>query len=169
MAGRFIQPARQPGAGLAAPDVLSGKYKTGETFKKGAVLIYDANGELTVAGTAPIIDIAGIALQAAGSGPGRELSGASNVLQVTGLNQEVSFAKANLMTVFSARGKSAAGGDGVTPTQTQIGEEAGFSVDATGTWRLDLDLVDAAVIVDIDIDQKIYFFKFLQAAIAEFS
>ena len=42
--GRVFQPARNPGAGVAAPSIISGAYTTGQTFKKGAVLVQTAAG-----------------------------------------------------------------------------------------------------------------------------
>jgi len=163
---RFFQPARNPGAGASAPSVQSCAYTTGQTFKKGAVLIWAAAGTVSEAGADPIINIAGVALEPAGSRPGFNPANADQVLQVTGIGQEVSVALADSKTIFSGRLKSAAGGDPVLPTQTMVNEEYGLTT-VSGIWVIDLDEVTAKSIriVDVDIDQRIAFFVFRAAVI----
>lgn len=162
--GRIIQPARIPGSGAAAPDVLSGVYATGQTFIKGALLTYNAAGELTECAADPAA-VAGVALEKAGSKPGFDAANSPTV--VTGRVQEVSFAKANRSTVFSMRAING-GTDPVTPLQTNIDEAYGVAKTAAGEWVLDLAETTAKVfeIVDIDVDQKIFFCKFLEAALS---
>lgn len=157
--GRRFQPAIFPGT---APFVLSGKYKTAETFVDGAPLVIDANGELTECGADPAI-IDGVALEGVATKPGWDAANSPTV--VTGRVQEVSFAKADRLTVWSGRAING-GTDPVTPAQTNIDEE--YGIVKTGTdWVIDIAEVAATRIriVDIDIDQKIFFFKFLEANI----
>lgn len=163
---RFFQPARNPGHGAAAPSIQSIPYTTGQTFKKGAVLIFASTGLVSEAGADPITNIAGVALEAAGSRPGFNPANADQVLQVTGIGQEVSVALADSKTVFSGRLKSAAGGDPTLPTLTMVNEEYGLTT-VSGIWVIDLDEVTAKSIriVDVDIDQKIAFFVFRAAVI----
>lgn len=164
---RFFQPARIPGAGAAAPYGQSLIFTTGQTFKKGAVLIYVAAGTVSEGAADPVINIAGIALGAAGSKPGNEPANASQVLQVTGIQQEVSVAMADSKTVFSGRYVTVAGGDPTTPTQTLINENRGLVKTADGSWAVDGDETTALSvrIKDFDADLKIVFFTFLPSAL----
>jgi hypothetical protein len=114
--GRVFQPARVPGAGVAAPDIVSVAYTTGQTFLKGALLVFTAAGEVSECGADPAL-IAGVALEKAGSKPGYDAANSPTV--VTGRVQEVSMARANRNTVFSCRGVNG-GTDPVTPLQTHI-------------------------------------------------
>ena len=161
--GRIIQPARVPGAGVAAPDIISGYYATGQTFIKGALLVHNSSGELTECGADPAT-VAGVALEKAGSKPGYDAANSPTV--VTGRVQEVSYAKANRQTVFSMRAVNG-GTDPVTPTQTMIDEAYGVLKTGAGEWVLDQAETTAKVfeIVDIDIDNKIFFCKFLEAVL----
>jgi hypothetical protein len=65
------------------------------------------------------------------------------------------------------RGKSAAGGDPLLPAQTHINEQYGV-VKVGDDWVLDIDEVTAKVfeVVDIDIDNRIFFCKFLEAVLS---
>lgn len=165
--GRIFQPARNPGAGVAAPNILSGAYTTGQTFKKGAVLVQTAAGTLSESGADPTADIAGVALEGAGTKPGYDMANSSQILQVTGRVQEVSYAKAKAGTVFSGRGING-GTDPVIPLQTHIHEQYGVAKTAAGEWVIDLAETTAKVveIVDIDVDQKIFFFVFIESILA---
>jgi hypothetical protein len=165
--GRVFQPARNPGAGVAAPSIISGAYTTGQTFKKGAVLVQTAAGTLSEAGADPSADIAGVALEGAGTKPGYDMANSDQILQVTGRVQEVSYAKAKSGTVFSGRGING-GTDPVTPAQTNIHEQYGIAKTAAGEWVIDLAEVTtkSIEIVDIDIEQKIFFFVFIESVLA---
>lgn len=145
-----------------APSILSVVYTTGQTFKKGALLTYVAAGTVSECGADPAV-VAGVALQAAGSGPGYEM--ANSPTQVTGRVQEVSMAVADRSTVFSCRAINGAT-DPVTPLQTHIGESYGVAK-VSNDWVLDIAEVTALVctIVDVDIDNKIFFVKFREAVI----
>lgn len=158
---RIIQPARVGGTGV--PEVLSGQYTTGQTFLKGALLVYTAAGELSECGADPAL-VAGVALEKAGSKPGFDAANSPTV--ITGRVQEISFAKSNRSTIFSMRGVNG-GTDPVTPAQTNIDEQYGALKDANGIWTLDIAEVTAKVfhIVDVDIDNKIFFCKFLEAVL----
>lgn len=159
--GRKFIPARV-NAGI--PSVLSGVYTTGQTFKEGALLIYVAAGTLSESGADPSAEIAGVALENAGSKPGYDAANSPTV--VTGRVQEVSFAKADRTTVFSGRAIGASV-DPAVPLQTHINEQYGVAK-VGNDWVIDLDETSAKVveIVDIDIDNKIFFFKFMEAVIA---
>jgi len=164
---RFIQPARVPGSAGASPAVQSMMYTTGQTFKNGAVLILVAAGTVSEAAADPVAAIVGIALQGAGTSPGFEQANQSQVLQTTNIQQEVSVAVASSDTVFSGRAISAAGGDPTIPTQTLIGESRGLAK-VGDFWVVDLDetVANSVKIVDIDVEQKIVFFKFLSTVLA---
>lgn len=163
---RFFQPARMPGSGAVAPSTQDIVYTTGQTFKKGAVLIFVAAGTVSEAAANPVINIAGIAMDPAASKPGFDPANSTQVLQVTGIQQEVAVALANSQTRFSGRLVSVANGDPTPPLQTHINEEYGVTKQADGTWAVDLDNTNKAVrIVDIDVDQKIAFFIFLPTAL----
>lgn len=157
--GRKIIPARMIGTGV--PSVLSGAYTTGQTFKKGALLLYVAAGTLSECGADPAA-VAGVALEAAGSKPGFDAANSPTV--VTGRLQEVSYAVADRHTVFSMRGENA--GVIQTPLQTNIDELYGV-VKVGDDWVLDLSETVATVfeVVDIDIDNKIFFCKFREAVL----
>src|SRR5258706_14558310 len=116
--GRIVIPARQPGSAGAA-DVVSMFYTTGQTFLKGAVLIPDAATGRVIEGASAAVTIIGVALEGAGSKPGRELNFDSQVAVRTGVVQEVSVAKGNRLTVFSSRMVNG-GTDPVTPVQADI-------------------------------------------------
>lgn len=158
--GRRIMPARATGTGV--PSVLSGAYTTGQTFKRGALLVYTALGELSETGADPAL-VAGVALENAASKPGFDAANSPTV--VTGRVQEVSFAKADRTTVFSMRGVNG-GTDPVTPAQTNIDELYGV-LKVGDDWVLDIAETVATVfhIVDIDIDNKIFFCKFREAVL----
>lgn len=151
---RKIQPARVIGTGV--PDVLSVAYTTGQTFKKGALLTYAAAGTVSECGADPA-SVAGVALENAGSKPGYDAANSPSV--VTGRVQEVSMAVANRTTVFSMRGSAA-------PQQTNINEQYGV-VKSGDDWILDLTETTTKVfeVVDVDLDNDIFFCKFLEAVI----
>lgn len=161
MAGRCIEAARFIGD---APYVWNSLQKNGETFKKGALLVYDANGFLTECAADPTL-VSGVALQDADSNPG--FQAANSPATYTGRTQSVSFVRADKSTIFSMRGVNG-GTDPVTPAQTNIGESYGALKDANGIWTLDLAEVGVLVfdIVGIDVTQKIFFCVFNDAALA---
>lgn len=158
-------PAKWGSAG--APVVVSGVYKTAEAIITGSVLNIDSNGQLVVAtsdGTHPANgEIAGVSMEAAGSKPGYSVgqTDVGGTTVYTGRVQQVSYAVANLVTIWS--GVISADGATVTaPTQTLVGESYKVTKAANGIWYLDSgDTSPASVtIVGIDIDLNIVFFKF---------
>lgn len=161
MAGRYIDAAKSIGS---VPNVINGQYKTGETFKIGALLVLDANGELTECGADPAL-VTGVAAQGAGTNPGYDA--ANSPATFTGRKQTVSYYNADKTTTFSMRGVNG-GTDPVTPAQTNIGESYGALKDADGIWTLDLAETTTKVfdIVGIDIDQKVFLCVFNDAALA---
>ena|SRR2546430_939399 len=160
-----MQPARFTGA--TAPEIQSMKYAAGQTFKKGAVVIYEggATGNIIEGGVDPAT-VVGVALEAADSKPGFSLSHDSSVVTRTGNVSEVSVAKANRQTVFSSRMVNG-GTDPVTPVQADIGKAYGV-LKVGNDWCVDQsDVVNTRLrVTDIDIDNKIVFFKWLEAALA---
>lgn len=145
-----------------APSIVSVTYTTGQTFVKGALLLYVAAGTVSECGADPTT-VAGVALQDAASGPGFGM--ANSPTQVTGRVQEVSMAVADRHTVFTCRGVNG-GTDPVTPLQTHIQESYGVAK-VGNDWVLDLAETTALVctIMDIDVDLKIFFVKFREAVL----
>jgi hypothetical protein len=163
--GRIVQPASVPG-GSGVPDVSSMFFTTGQTFKNGAILIPDAATGRVIEGASAAVTVIGVALEDAGSKPGLSLNFDSLVLARTGNVQEVSVAKANRTTVFSSRMING-GTDPVTPVQADQNKKYGLIRTAAGEWAInqaDVTTV-AALITDIDIDNKIVFWKFLEAVL----
>jgi hypothetical protein len=164
--GRKFQPARLPVG--EAPDVQSMQYDSAQTFKSGAVIVFEggATGEV-IEGSSDPTPIVGVALEAANSKPGYELGHASSVLQVTGRVQQVSVAKANRSTVWSGRMVNGAT-DPKTPALTDINVVYGVAK-VGDDWVVNQAETSATrvEIVDIDIDNKIVFFKFMEAHLAQ--
>lgn len=158
---RGIRPARMIGTGV--PNVQSVAYTTAQTFKKGALLVFAAAGTLSECGADPAT-VSAVALEAAGSKPGYDAANSPTV--VTGRVQEVSVCIADRHTVYSCRGVNG-GTDPVTPAQTNIDEQYGVAK-VGNEWVLDLAETTAKVfeIVDIDIDNKIFFVKFMEAVLS---
>lgn len=161
--GRKFIPARIPSG--EAPDVQSMQHDSAETFKNGAVLIYESGntGEVVEGGADPT-PIVGVALQDADSGPGWDMG--HSPTQVTGRVQEVSVAKANRVTVFSGRMVNGAT-DPVTPALTDIGKLYGV-LKSGNDWVVDqAETSNTRVeITDVDIDNKVVFFKWMEAHLA---
>ena len=143
-----------------APSILALPVKTGQTFKRLALVVLDGDGLLTECGADPA-SILGVALQGAFTGPGYDAANTPTV--ITGRSNECSVAIANDATVFSCRGVNG-GTDPVTPTATMVNEDYGV-VKVGDDWCLDLAdaVATRAKIVDIDIDNKVFFVKILEA------
>ncbi len=166
--GRLIVPARLSND---APTTLSGRYATGQTFTKGAALARTA-GELVEA-TSPITGatLAGFAHEAVASRPGYDPANSAVVLQVTGRKQEISYVVADDEQIFSAQlvNNSAVA---IAPAVADIGVAYGlksYSVGGKNEWYVDKNQTTTnacVVIVDIDTDQNIVFFKCLAARLA---
>ena len=156
----YLYPVRHPKGKV--PDIVSGKYKTGESIIQGTLLAHDANGELIVHLGVANLDVAGVALEKAASKPGWDAANSPTV--ITGRVQEVSYAQADQDTVWTLRAES--GGTITNPTQTRIAEEYGV-LNSSGEWRLDLtDTTDKIFrVVDIDLNENLWFVKFIAAAL----
>src|SRR6478609_2216257 len=161
MAGRCIEAARFIGN---TPFIRTGAQKTSETFKIGALLVVDANGELAECAADPTL-VSGVALQGADSNPG--FAAANSPTVFTGRQQTVSYVVADKSTTFSMRGVNGAT-DPVTPTQTMVGESYGAARDADGVWYLDIAETTVKVwdIVAVDITNKIFFCVFNDTALS---
>lgn len=148
------------------PNIISYKYTAAQTFKKGALLVDASAGtvEEFAGGTNAVV--LGVALEAVGSKPGGTGIANSPSYITGGNNNEVSVAIADRSQVFTCRGITSVL-DPLTPTQTMIGEQYGVAK-VVDDWVLDQDEVTTKIveIVDIDIDQKIFSVKFLEAVLA---
>lgn len=157
--GRSFNTGRFPSG--EAPNILSIPYTAGQVFKKGALLKQTAAG--TVSERTGVADkVSGVALQDAGSGYGA--AAANNPTIITGQNLEVSVAIADGVTVFSCRGVNG-GTDPLTPVQADVGVVYGVLKTGGGDWVLDKANVTnlVAEVVDIDVDQKIFFVRITAA------
>ncbi len=160
--GRKIQPARFGGA--TAAEHQSMQYTGTPSFKKGAILIFAAG--FVAEGGADPTGIVGVSNEDAESKPGKGLSHDAAVVARTGSVSEVTVARANRNTVFSGRMVNG-GTDPVTPVQADIGTAYGL-LKVANDWVVDqTETVNTRLrIVDIDIDNKLVFFKFLETALA---
>jgi hypothetical protein len=157
----YLYPVRHPKGKV--PDVLSGKYKTGEAIVQGSLLAIDSNGELIVHTGTTAVDVAGVALEKAASKPGWDAGNSPTV--VTGRVQEVSYAQSDQDTVYSIRQEDGSG-NLVAPAQTHISEEYGV-LNVSGEWRLDRSETTTKIfrIVDVDVTEGLTFVKFIAAAL----
>ena len=162
MAGRGFYPARTQD-GLP-PETKRRVYKSAETWAVGALMVFDSNGELVECGADPAA-VSGVAAQASDTGPGFAM--ADSPVVITGRPLETTIYEANRSTVFSCRGING-GTDPVTPTQTMLDTKFGVAADANGIWVLDIADTTNLVceVVDIDIPNKIFFVKFLEAVLS---
>ena len=166
--GRVMVPARMPFS--AAPEVTTLQYTTGQTFIKGAVLVYDSGGNQgnVIEGGANPTPIVGVALEAPASKPGFSVNFDSTVVARTGTVTKVSVAKANRLTVFSSRMVNG-GTDPVTPANTDIGVAYGILKTGAGEWVVDQSNVATTRVRIIAIDASLFvvFFRFLEANLAQ--
>lgn len=146
------------------PEILNGKYKTGEAIIIGSILQQDANGELILAIGADPLALCGIAMEAAGSKPGFDLANAAVTTVVTGRVQELAYCVLNENTVFVMRAENA--GVVTAPLQTNVGKSYGIIINGT-EWRIDLtDTTNKRVtVVDWDLTNGLWFVKFRPAAL----
>lgn len=164
MASRGFNIARMP---TGSPNVTSYKYDSAATLYKGSLVVLASDGEVVIFGGGTDAEVLGVCAESSIGRPGG--TGIANAPAViTGGNKdEVSVHVADRHTVFSCRGLSVGGGDNLTPAVTNIDEDYGVAVDADGQWYLDIDEVTTKLckVVDIDIDRKIFFVKFLEAVL----
>lgn len=158
---RGIFPARFQGADV--PYVQSIPYTSGQTFKKGALVVFDGSQTLVECGSTPTA-ATGVALEGAATRPGYDAANSPTV--VTGRKAEVSVAMANRTTVFSMRGVNG-GTDPVTPAQSNVNVKYGVAKGSDGSWYLNIADTSNLMfeVIDVDIDNKIFFCKFLEAAL----
>lgn len=145
------------------PNVVAMRVTAAQTFQKGALVVDTAAGTISECGADPAA-VLGVAMQGAFTGPGN--NNADSPAVVTGQSVECSVCIADRSQVFTCRGVNG-GTDPVTPLITNIGEEYGVAK-VGNDWVLDLAETVAKVceIVDIDIDNKIFFVKFREAVLA---
>lgn len=159
--GRIFIPAMlTPGT---APLVLCPQYDTGQTFIKGALLVFNGSGLVVECGADPTL-VAGVAGQAVNTSYGYDA--ANSPVPVTGREPVVSMCVANSTTIFSGRMING-GTDPVTPALTDIGVNYGVAKTAAGEWVVDqADTThDVVIIVKVDITNKFVYFKFLPAVL----
>ncbi len=147
------------------PNIVSYKYTAAQTFKKGALVVDTAAGTISECGADPAA-VLGVAMEGAGTRPGGTGIANSPSYITGGTNNEVSVAIADRSQVFTCRGVNG-GTDPVTPTQTMIGETYGVAKSGDD-WVLDIAEVTTmqCEIVDVDIDNKIFFVKFRESFLA---
>lgn len=144
-------------------------YATGQTFKRGALLIDDANGEVVECSTDPAA-VLGVAGQGAGTGPGYDMANASEIVFATGRAQEVSIAMADRTSIFSGRAVNG-GTDPVVPLQSHIGEQYGVAK-VGDDWVIDMAETASPVLEIVDIvpalggQSGFFLFKFLESVLA---
>jgi hypothetical protein len=162
MAGtRWFQAASAPGTGVPAIGQFTAT--GGQTFKTGAIVKLSSGLLVEDTAGAGALTILGVALAPAFSAPGYDAANSPTV--VTGRSGYVSVALADGNTIFSGRGVNG-GTDPVTPVvATHIGVQYGLAVDGAGVWYIDIANVTnlAVVITGVDIDQKIFYFRFIAA------
>lgn len=145
------------------PNVVAMRVTAAQAFAKGALVIDTAAGTISECGADPTA-VLGVALQGAFTGPGN--NNADSPVVITGQMTDCSVAMFDRSQVFSCRGVNGAT-DPATPLVTNIGESYGCAKVSTD-WVLDLAEVTVKQfkIVDIDIDNKIFFVKPLEAALS---
>jgi hypothetical protein len=141
MSRRGFNPARR--TGTTVPRVQSMVYATGQTFKDGALVVKNANGEIVECGADPAA-VEGVALAAVGTGYGYGLPNSDVTNVVTGRLQELPVAIADGEQEFSARAINGAT-DPVLPLQTHIGEQYGVAK-VGDDWVIDMAEVTTKVI-----------------------
>ena len=161
MAGRYIKAART--VSKSVPTITQRPYANGQTFKIGAVLIFDGSKNMIEASASPTT-IAGIAAEPPASHPG--FNAANSPTVITGSEQNVGVYDATPDNIFSMRGVNG-GTDPVVPVQaTHVGVKYGAIKDANGIWALNIADTTNLIfeVIDIDIPNNIFFCKVLAAA-----
>lgn len=160
--GRRFNIARLP---TGTPNIISVKYTAGQTFLKGALVVDTAAGTVSECAADPA-RVYGVAQEGANTRPGGTGIANNPSIITGGQNLEVSVAVLDRMNVFSCRGVNG-GTDPVVPLQTHIGELYGVAK-VGNDWVLDLAETVSTVfeVVDIDVDQNIFFVKAKEAVLA---
>lgn len=159
---RSFNTARRTGTTVPRIQAINFETNPAQSFVAGALLSLNANGNVQEAAQPPV-SIVGIALQAASTGPGYDISDASKTQVYTGRQSWISVALADEEEDFSCRGVNG-GTDPVVPTQANIGQQYGVGKSADGSWYLDLanQAQPVCQVVDIDVDKSIFFVRFLK-------
>ena len=157
--GRSFNVGRLP---TGTPNIVSYQYTAGQTFKAGALVVDIAAGTISECGADPV-SVLGVALEPAGGRPGGSGIMGDPSYITGGQRGEVSVLVADGSELYSCRGINGAT-DPATPAVTNIGEQYGV-VKSGDDWCLDLAELAALVmeVVDIDVDQKIFFCKVIPA------
>ena len=156
---RVMNVARFPGGGI--PNIQSMEYLAAELIVKGSVLIDDGAGLVKLAASQPTTVVVGVALEDIATKPGFNMSHENLVTTRTGRVAEVSVAIADLNTVWSAAAKS-----GTAIAQTHVNEKHDIVL-VSGVWQVDLSASGSpgCVVVDVDLNESIVFFKWLSTVI----
>lgn len=159
-----MQPA-QTGPG-SVPLVRYTRYAAADAIIEGSVLVYNASGELALAGADPAL-IAGIALQAKDTAPGYQA--ANNPVVSTYRQQKLAAAIADRNSTFSA---AIVNGSAVRipPIQADVGAQYGIT-NLSGIWVVDKAKTTTAArvqVVAIDLERNQVLFKILTDHIAGF-
>lgn len=139
-------------------------FDSAATFEEGALLVVAADGELEECAADPVL-VNYVSLTPAARGPGFQMG--DGITQVTYRANKCSVVPAEKTVTWSMRGVNG-GTDPVTPTLTNVGESYGAIKTADGSWALDIAEVTVLVftIVGVDIDNKIFYCRFNDAALA---
>lgn len=152
---RVFRPARWVGS---APESQSMAYTAAQTFQIGEVLKFAAAKTVEVAAANPQA-VVGVSLDDAASKPGYEVGHSSQVNTYTGRVAEVSVALASRSTVFSGAASS-------TVALTNVDVAYGLAL-SSNVWTVDLTETGttSVEVTDIDLNEDITFFKFLEAVL----
>lgn len=131
------------------------------TFIRGAAVLIDTDGEIIECSADPAV-ILGFTAAANLSAPGYDAANSPTV--ITGRQNDVVVYLGEPTNVFACRAVNGST-DPVTPALTNIGESYGIKKDANGVWTLDIAEVTSKsfTVVDVDIDQKIFYVKMVQS------
>ena len=155
MANKFFTVANAGTGG--APVTRAYVADAAATFIRGAAVLIDTDGEIIECSADPTV-ILGFTAAANLSAPGYDAANSPTV--ITGRQNEVVVYLGESTNIFACRGVNG-GTDPVTPATTNIGESYGILKDANGVWTLDLaeTTVKSMTVVEIDVDQKIFYVK----------
>jgi hypothetical protein len=136
----------------------------GQSIVLGSLVLLDANGLLNLCGADPA-SILGVALNPQGAAPGFAASNSPTLINSLPQVDKVSVALAARDVEFVGQMTNGSATP-VTPTVAMIGDPFGV-VNQSGIWTVDqAEAVNTRVrITDVDIDNKLVFFKFLEANI----
>jgi hypothetical protein len=141
------------------------QYAAGQTFLLGE-LVKDSSGSIIVCGADPASGtIIGVTLQAADTSPG--FAAANSPATFTGRSQKVSVSRPNDNTIYQGEltnGSSTV----VVPATADLNAQYGVTA-YSGIWTVDKSKTGGSarvVVVGIDTDQNVVFFKFIASFLA---